>query len=1048
MFVKKGLLCATALALMLFVGQASGQNATLAVDGETTVRGIGANQDIAVTVAVSGVTGQTIGATITFNTGGNATFVDFRPAGGFIKPPGDGITLIGLPPQDLTDGFSFGTATIRTGADVSADTEFSISATVSVNRQGADAVDVSGSLAVNAPLPLGLVADNNAVTVPRGGSAMVTVSSVGFPEGASVNYTFTVAAGITSAASGGTLRITAVTPGSVTVTGSDGTDTTPPLVVTFVSPPPEVIASSKNEVIPTGETATVNIEAVGFAADDQVGFSINQTSGSANITTAIINATTLQLAASGVGGAVVEVSASSGMASTHPVVITFWAMPTVGAAEAMVAVSGSPIGSTTVTATGFPPGATISFNVEMVSGAEGSVTSDDQNGVLTLTASSAAVVSVTASDGTTTTAPVEVAFTQDIPAAPASLTVQDNPADNGFYVLATFSNSEDHGSVNQYRIYREMAENWVPWVVVDAIPSDDNTTRVAVPVPDGIATRWGVAAERGGDTSEVTASGKRVFSKESVQALVELLGLDPNRVVTHEELAEMFMPSADYIKSIIGDRKNVIFAALDPDLSVLVGGDVAVPQNIRTGSGTILTSPLTTTEDAVAAVDNNAPAAVTDVTADAETGMVTWTLSTDDMTVGSIDYRGYGIPIPGVTGYKISGGVSEDAMTDVGVVPAGTSEFQIPLELIQALIDQGVPAALVVVTALDGTNMTASVPLVIELAPTRKAFVDADGGAVYIVKLDDAMTPLTVDLEDFIAFTMAFNASEDTVSREDWRVFIQADLNDDGVVNFDDFILFFSSFGKEAVGRAGKSLIPTLGVNETAELSLRLGSDRVVAGETMFVDVSLANVQALMGYGFVLNYDAEKFEFVEAMPSTEDLLTSAGGETPLFKAVPGEDGQVRVMNAIANGSEVSGGGDIVRLVFRVLRDFEDNARFEIAEGLVFDPSQLANPLAGGVLDIQTTPTEFALLQNFPNPFNPETTIGYELAESADVTLQIYNVVGQVVRTLIAAEPQSVGRYQVRWDGIDDRGTPVSSGIYFYQISAGKFQDVRKLMLLK
>ena len=253
---------------------------------------------------------------------------------------------------------------------------------------------------------------------------------------------------------------------------------------------------------------------------------------------------------------------------------------------------------------------------------------------------------------------------------------------------------------------------------------------------------------------------------------------------------------------------------------------------------------------------------------------------------------------------------------------------------------------------------------------------------------------------------------------------------------------------KEATGRATKSLIPPLGVNETAELSLRLGSDRVVAGETMFVDVSLANVQALMGYGFVLNYDAEKFEFVEAIPAAEDLLMSSGGETPLLKGWSPEAGQVRVMNAIVNGSDVSGGGDIVRLVFRVLRDFEDNARFEIAEGLVFDPSQLANPLAGGVLDIQTTPTEFALLQNFPNPFNPETTIGYELAESADVTLQIYNVVGQVVRTLMAAEPQSVGRYQVRWDGMDDRGMPVSSGIYFYQISAGKFQDVRKLMLLK
>ena len=577
---------------------------------------------------------------------------------------------------------------------------------------------------------------------------------------------------------------------------------------------------------------------------------------------------------------------------------------------------------------------------------------------------------------------------------------------------------------------------------------EEGMTRAVVPVTDATATRWGVAAEKGMSSAEITPAGKRVFSKESVQLMAQFLGLDPNLMVSQDELSEMFMPSADYINSIIGGRENVVFAALDPDLGALVG-DVSVPQNIRTdGYGPIVSSPIVATDGIVAALDDTAPAAVTDVAADAETGMVTWTMSADDMIVGMINYRGYAMPIPGVIGYKVMGGASAESMIDIGAVPAGSGSFQVPLTLIETLINQGLPAVLVTVVAMDGTNMTPSVPLVVELIPTRKAFADADGGSVFVVKLDrhGAMTPLTVDFEDFVAFTMAFNSDE---THENWRVFVQADLNDDKMVNFDDFILFFSSYGKEAQGPAGKSLVtPILGVNETAEFSLRLGNDRVVVGENMFVDVSLTNVQALMGYGFVLHYDAEKFEFVEAVPAAEDLLKSAGGETPLFRSKSEEAGQVHVMNAIVNGSEVSGDGDIVRLVFRVLRDFEDNARFEIADGLVFDPNQFANPLVGGVLDIQTTPTEFALLQNFPNPFNPETTIGYELAESADVTLQIYNVVGQVVRTLMAAEPQSVGRYQVRWDGIDDRGTPVSSGIYFYQISAGKFQDVRKLMLLK
>ena len=214
------------------------------------------------------------------------------------------------------------------------------------------------------------------------------------------------------------------------------------------------------------------------------------------------------------------------------------------------------------------------------------------------------------------------------------------------------------------------------------------------------------------------------------------------------------------------------------------------------------------------------------------------------------------------------------------------------------------------------------------------------------------------------------------------------------------------------------------------------------------VDVSLANVAALIGYGFALNYESDKFEFVSVAPADEDLLKSTGGETLFHHVVA--DGQITVANGLYNGTAISGGGDVVRFVFRVLREFEDNARFEIADGLVFDPGQLSNPaVVAGVLELQSTPREFALHQNFPNPFNPDTTIKYDLAESADVTLQIYNVLGQVVRTLVASEAQNAGRYQIRWNGMDDRGVPVSSGIYFYQISAdGKFSDVRKLMLLK
>ena len=350
------------------------------------------------------------------------------------------------------------------------------------------------------------------------------------------------------------------------------------------------------------------------------------------------------------------------------------------------------------------------------------------------------------------------------------------------------------------------------------------------------------------------------------------------------------------------------------------------------------------------------------------------------------------------------------------------------------------------VSATDGVYATDELSIVFVDAPVvpptpmRQAYVNAEGEAVYLI----SDTDMTVGVDDFLAFIAAYGSSEG-----DENYSLQADVDDDGDVDLQDYLEFITSYGREAVGPSTKPLVLLPGINENAEFLLSLGSERVIAGELVAVDVSLANVEALMGYGFALNYETDKFEFVSVAPADEDLLKSTGGETPLFHHIVA-DGQITVANGIVNGTAVSGGGDVVRFVFRVLYEFEDNARFEIADGLVFDPSQLQNPaLVAGVLELQSTPREFALHQNFPNPFNPDTTIKYDLAESADITLQIYNVLGQVVRTLVVSEAQNAGRYQIRWNGMDDRGVPVSSGVYFYRISAdGKFQNVRKLMLLK
>lgn len=93
------------------------------------------------------------------------------------------------------------------------------------------------------------------------------------------------------------------------------------------------------------------------------------------------------------------------------------------------------------------------------------------------------------------------------------------------------------------------------------------------------------------------------------------------------------------------------------------------------------------------------------------------------------------------------------------------------------------------------------------------------------------------------------------------------------------------------------------------------------------------------------------------------------------------------------------------------------------------------------------PTTFALKQNAPNPFNPQTDISFDLPVATQVKLDILNVLGQHVKTLVD-EYREAGSYSIIWDGHSDGGSAVASGVYFYRITAGNDQAVKKMMMLK
>lgn len=118
--------------------------------------------------------------------------------------------------------------------------------------------------------------------------------------------------------------------------------------------------------------------------------------------------------------------------------------------------------------------------------------------------------------------------------------------------------------------------------------------------------------------------------------------------------------------------------------------------------------------------------------------------------------------------------------------------------------------------------------------------------------------------------------------------------------------------------------------------------------------------------------------------------------------------------------------------------------------ILLDEMSLKGPAAAGSASVdkpKQTANNFALHQNYPNPFNPSTQINYTLESQQNVTLSIYNALGELITTLVN-QGQSAGDYSVEWNGCDANGNPVSNGIYLYKLESGAQTQTRKMTLMK
>ena len=253
--------------------------------------------------------------------------------------------------------------------------------------------------------------------------------------------------------------------------------------------------------------------------------------------------------------------------------------------------------------------------------------------------------------------------------------------------------------------------------------------------------------------------------------------------------------------------------------------------------------------------------------------------------------------------------------------------------------------------------------------------------------------------------------------------------------------------GSAAAGDMTRGLTITGGQNALARLKLERVRDPSGESGVLKLHGLLSQAKNLKGYGFSLRYDAEKYAFVEALELDGNLLTSGSGQQTLFLWSNRTPGVLNVSAVKVDGQGASGSGRLFEMVFRT-SVAPSSADFEVTESVLVGLDGAVDVLTHAEIgELHALPERFVLERNQPNPFNPATVIGYHLPAAGLVRLAIYNLLGQEVRVLVN-EPMNAGSYTARWDGTDERGRQVASGVYLYRLQAGSFTSSRRMLLLK
>jgi len=355
---------------------------------------------------------------------------------------------------------------------------------------------------------------------------------------------------------------------------------------------------------------------------------------------------------------------------------------------------------------------------------------------------------------------------------------------------------------------------------------------------------------------------------------------------------------------------------------------------------------------------------------------------------------------------------------------SGTTIMQVAVT-----VDTGAAPGRYPVTFLNALESITSDPL------DKSVPMTVQNGTIFVDAMGDVNLDLSLDVADMVGLTGYILGKVGLTDRQ----FDVADVNGDSLANVIDLVAIINHvLGFDTLG------VPVHPVFEggEAEFNLTYGGQ---TGEDAIYFVEGYMPTHVAGMELEFTYDFDQIE-----PYAPVRTGQASGLNVQSVREPGRMKILAYYSASVSTAVPPGRGRYFILPVKVKQPLADLAvaPFDLKMATVSD-AEAAKVRVKGIDQEPVLPESFTLYQNFPNPFNPQTTIRFEIggAAGSSVSLDIYNVLGQHVAQLARAE-FAAGEYEVIWDGTDRQGSRVASGVYFYRLQVGGDVETRKMVLLK